>query len=57
VHLGDVGALVALPGLAAFGVVLGVSALRTGSLSRPIFLHAGFNLTALLLSFVDAAPT
>jgi membrane protease YdiL (CAAX protease family) len=50
-HLaGDPNALLALPALAALGVVLGVVALRTGSLSRPILIHAGFNLTATMVA-------
>ena len=50
-HLaGDPHALPAFPALAALGVVLGVVALRTGSLSRPILIHAGFNLTATLVA-------
>jgi CAAX protease family protein len=43
---GDPNALPALPALTTLGIVLGVVALRTGSLSRPILIHAGFNLAA-----------
>jgi hypothetical protein len=50
-HLaGDPNSLPALPALAALGVVLGIVALRTGSLSRPILIHAGFNLTATMVA-------
>lgn len=48
VHLADPGAVAALPGLAIIGVVLGYGAIRTGSLSLPIMLHAGVNLTAAI---------
>ncbi len=50
VHLlGDPNTLRSMPALAALGVVLGVVATRTGSLSRPILIHAGFNLTTVVL--------
>ncbi len=52
VHLLDPKALPLLPGLMALGVVAGVQAVRTGSLSRPILLHAGFNLVTVLLIVV-----
>lgn len=47
--LGDPGAIAALPGLFLIALVLGYAAIRTGSLSLPIYLHAGVNLTAALL--------
>jgi membrane protease YdiL (CAAX protease family) len=50
--LGDpsVGSLIALPVIVLLGLVSGVQAVRTGELSRSIFLHMGFNaLTAVLL--------
>ena len=47
--LGDPNALRSLPALAALGVVLALRAMRTGSLSAPILIHAGFNLTTTLL--------
>lgn len=47
--LGDPNAFRTLPALTALGVVLGVKALRTGSLSVPILIHAGFNLTTTVL--------
>lgn len=50
VHLIDPGALVAVPGLAVLGTILSVVAVRTNSLSRPILIHAGFNLTATVLA-------
>jgi uncharacterized protein len=40
----DPGAYVALPALAAMGVISAVLAVRSGDLSRSIFFHAGFNL-------------
>lgn len=43
-------AMLVVPGLMAFGAVLGLLALRDGSLSRPIFLHAGFNLLTVVAS-------
>ncbi len=52
VHLADPGAAVVVPGLVALGLLTGVEATRTGSLSRPILLHAGFNLlTVVVLVF------
>jgi membrane protease YdiL (CAAX protease family) len=33
-----------LPALVALGCLCGVLAVRSGSLSRPILVHAGFNL-------------
>lgn len=56
-YVGDPNAFRSLPALTALGVVLGWSALRTGSLSRPILIHAGFNLTTtLLVVFVPTGP-
>ncbi len=49
IHLVDPSAIAALPGLFLIGVALGYAAIRSGSLSLPIFLHAGVNLTAALL--------
>lgn len=46
VHLLDFRALLAVPALTVVGATLSVVALRTNSLSRPILIHAGFNLTA-----------
>lgn len=48
IHLLDPSAVAALPGLVIIGAVLGYAAIRTGSLSLPITLHAGVNLTAAL---------
>lgn len=48
VHLADPGAAVVVPGLVALGLLTGVEATRTGSLSRPILLHAGFNLLTVV---------
>jgi membrane protease YdiL (CAAX protease family) len=58
IHLLDPSAVAALPGLVIVGVVLGYAAMRTGSLSLPIMIHAGVNLTAVVLlifggSFLD----
>ena len=47
--LGDPNAFRSLPALAALGVILALRALRTGSLSSSILIHAGFNLTTTLL--------
>lgn len=49
VHLADPGAAVVVPGLVALGLLTGVEATRTGSLSRPILLHAGFNLLTVVI--------
>lgn len=55
VHLTDwsLGTAVVLPGLVAVGVVAGVQAVRTGSLSRPILLHVGFNALVVVAAFAD----
>ncbi len=50
VHLLDPNAWLVVPGLFLIGLVLGYFALRTGSLGLPIMLHAGVNLTAMLLA-------
>ena len=50
VHLLDPNAWLVVPGLFLIGVALGYVALRTGSLGLPIMLHAGVNLTAMLLA-------
>ena len=47
--LGDPNAFRSLPALAVLGVVLALRALRTGSLSTCILIHAGFNLTTTVL--------
>lgn len=47
--LGDPNALQFIPALAGLGIILGVVALRTNSLSRPILIHGGFNLTTTVL--------
>jgi membrane protease YdiL (CAAX protease family) len=39
------------PGLFAFGLVLGVTAIRTDRLGMPILTHIGFNVTGLLLAW------
>ena len=48
VHLLDARALLAVPALTVLGVILNAVALRTHSLSRPILIHAGFNLAATI---------
>ncbi|MFQ5555141.1 MAG: lysostaphin resistance A-like protein [Acidimicrobiia bacterium] len=54
VHLLDPGTLLLQPGLFFIGAVLGYAALRSKDLSLPLFLHAGVNLTGLLLQqFAD----
>ena len=40
---GSIGDVIAVPGLFAVGLVLGVVAVRTRSLYGPVLLHAGFN--------------
>ena len=40
---------VEIPGLFAFGVVVGVCFMRTGRLGMPILVHVAFNATGLLL--------
>jgi uncharacterized protein len=39
------------PGLFVFGLILGVTALRTGRLGMPIMTHVGFNVAGLLLAW------
>lgn len=39
------------PGLFAFGLVLGLTAIRTDRLGMPIMTHVGFNVTGLLLAW------
>ncbi len=48
--LGDpaVGSLIAVPAILGLGLVAGYLAVRSQSLSRPIFLHAGFNLLTVI---------
>lgn len=54
VHLVDPGTLLLQPGLFLIGAGLGYAALRSRSLSLPLFLHAGVNLTGFLLTqFAD----
>jgi hypothetical protein len=53
VHLTDPNALVAVPALSILGVVLSMVALRTNSLSAPLLIHAGFNLTATVFALVN----
>ena len=49
IHLSDPEAIAVLPGLFLIALVLGYAALKTGNLSLPLTLHAGVNLTAVLL--------
>ena len=51
--LGDpsVGSLVALPAIILLGVVSGYQAVKTGTLSRSIMLHMGFNALSAVLLF------
>ncbi len=50
VHLvGDPGVFELMPALSGLGIVLGVVAVRTNSLSLPILIHAGFNLTTSII--------
>lgn len=53
VHLIDPNAIYAVPGLFLVGLALGWAALRFGSLSVPIFLHAGVNLTGAVFLFLS----
>lgn len=50
--LGDPNAFRSIPALAALGVVLALRAIRTGSLSASILIHAGFNLTTTVLVLI-----
>jgi membrane protease YdiL (CAAX protease family) len=50
VHLvGDPGIIELVPALTGLGIILGVIAVRTNSLSLPILIHAGFNLTTSII--------
>jgi membrane protease YdiL (CAAX protease family) len=49
IHLLDPNAVLAVPGLFMIGIALGWAAMRWQSLSLPIFLHAGVNLTGVLI--------
>jgi len=51
VHLIDPDAILAVVSLFLLGIALGWAAQRRGSLSLPIFLHAGVNLTAVVVLF------
>jgi membrane protease YdiL (CAAX protease family) len=53
--LGDpsVGTLVALPAIVLLGVVSGYQAAGTGSLSRSILLHVGFNALSVVFLFTN----
>ena len=48
VHVADPNALIALPALFAFGLLLAVVAMRTGRLGSSMCLHFGFNLLAVV---------
>ena len=56
VHLFDTGlrpeALPVVVALGGLGVILAVLAVRDGTLSRPIFVHIGFNSGAVLMTFL-----
>lgn len=52
VHLVDPGAFLVIPGLVAVGIVAGMLAVRTGSLSQPILLHLGFNTVVVVTILV-----
>jgi uncharacterized protein len=47
-YVGDPNTLPFLPALAGLGAVLAVATIRTGDLSRAIWIHAGFNLTTTI---------
>ena len=49
VHLADPNARLAVPSLFVIGLVLGWAAQRRGSLSLPMFIHAGVNLLGAVL--------
>jgi len=50
----DPGAGYVFPGLFGLGIVLAVVAMRDRSLSRPILIHAGFNVVAVALTLMHA---
>jgi membrane protease YdiL (CAAX protease family) len=54
-YIGDPNTLPFLPALTGLGAVLAIAALRTGSLSTSIFIHAGFNLTTTILFLASGA--
>lgn len=51
-HLIDPSALAAVPGLFLIGVALGWMTLRSGDIGLAIFVHAGVNLTGVLVVFL-----
>jgi membrane protease YdiL (CAAX protease family) len=53
--LGDpsVGTVIALPAIVLLGVVSGYQATKTGTLSRSILLHVGFNALSVVLLFTN----
>ncbi len=51
-HLIDPNALAAVPGLFLIGAALGWMTLRSGDIGRAIFVHAGVNLTGVLVVFL-----
>jgi membrane protease YdiL (CAAX protease family) len=53
--LGDpsVGTLIALPAIILLGIVSGYQAANTGSLSRSILLHVGFNALSVVFLFTN----
>ncbi len=53
----DPGAYTALPALAAVGVISAVLAVRSGSLSKSVFFHAGFNLLTTIQIFAVVSRT
>lgn len=54
-YIGDPNTLPFLPALAGLGAVLAIVAVRSGDLSTSIFIHAGFNLTTMILFLVSGA--
>lgn len=55
VHVpGNLSAAVGLPAFTGLGILLGAVAYSTGSLTGPVFLHAGFNLATVLLLFLQS---
>jgi membrane protease YdiL (CAAX protease family) len=54
-YVGDPNTLPFLPALTGLGAVLAIVAMRSGDLSTPIFIHAGFNLTTTILFLVSGS--
>lgn len=56
-YIGDPNTLPFLPALTALGTVLAIVVLKTGDLSKSIWIHAGFNLTTTIWFLSTSGPS